>query len=215
MIFLPSHQKKTLLTFLLILKSLLTFWLISSQSFFLKILYNWDIIVLSSFHILTWTFSYIIKNLLDYNWLCHTDNTFSILNDTVMTIFALKSFSAFQVVCLKQIVKRNYWVKKYKLVRILKFYYEILLWFEILIWSLQNRLHFPSESYFLPCLAHNIKPDHLITLFPILFQNHCLNSSFVSLLVKFHKLLSITVKYPQPRSKLSFESTQAICEQIV
>lgn len=71
------------------------------------------------------------------------------------------------------------------------------------MWSLQNRLHFPSESYFLPRLAHDIKPDHLITLFPIVFQNHCLNSSFVSLLVIVHKLSSIMVKYPHPRSKLS------------
>lgn len=42
-----------------------------------------------------------------------------------------------------------------------------------------------------------------------------LNFSFVSLLVIFRKLLSITVKYPHPRSKLSFAPPQAICEQIV
>lgn len=64
-------------------------------------------------------------------------------------------------------------------------------------------------------LAHNIKPDHLINLFSILFQNHFLISLFVSLLAAIRKLLSITVKYPHPRSKLSFAPPQAICEQIV
>ena len=102
MTFLPIRERK----------SLLPYWLISFQSFFYGFLCCWHIIVLSSFYILMWAFSYVIKNLLDYSWLCYSSNTFSIINDAVMNIFSLKSFSTFQVVCLKQIANRTP-IKKY------------------------------------------------------------------------------------------------------
>lgn len=37
---------------------------------------SWHTTVLSSFCILVWAFSYVIKNLLDHNWLCYSNNTF-------------------------------------------------------------------------------------------------------------------------------------------
>lgn len=57
--------------------------------------------MLSSFYILIWAFSHVIKNLLDLNWLYHPNNTISIINDAVMNIVSLKYFSAFQGVCFK------------------------------------------------------------------------------------------------------------------